>query len=164
MEPWNREKCEQDYIQGSDGNLKRLSKLSSVPMGTLKKWSTKFGWVRQRKEYQEKLATETREKTIQKTSDRLSNELSELAVEHLDSYRICRQIALHKAKWALRQLEKEFSASSTTHPESLEAEFLDVAQADAIAALDPAILNLLSLVIDRSVKGEAVCGNGILRH
>jgi hypothetical protein len=156
MEQWDQSQCEERYIQGAEISLEALHRLSGVPFSTLRRWSSKGQWVRKRGDYQSRLSQETREKTIQKTSDRLSDELSELAIEHLNAYKLCRKIATIKGAWMLEQLEQSLSPLQP-HPEVSESESSELAEKQAesaIAKLDIMSLNVLNLVIDRSVRGE----------
>ncbi|MBD2019300.1 hypothetical protein H6F43_03770 [Leptolyngbya sp. FACHB-36] len=154
MEHWTQQDCEKRYVEGEEITLKELVDLSKVPLSTLKKWCAKGNWKTARSNFQRQLTQQTREKTIEKTSDRLSDELSELTLEHIEAYRICRLIASIKGKHALKKLEAAFPASDEESDDPIAAEFAETRKSEALKAIDVSVLNFLSLVIDRSVRGE----------
>lgn len=169
--PWTQAQCEQRYVEGPKISISKLSEWSEVPIGTLNRWSTQEQWKQRRTNYQERLTEQTREKTVAKVSDAISDELSQLTLEHLEAYRICRQIATIKASFVLKKLKKaaqdlEQIPSAVPHPEvpdNLAVEFReavrDAEMAHSLYGLDMAMLNALSLVIDRSVRGERMAAS-----
>jgi hypothetical protein len=80
-------------------------------------------------------------KAIAKTSEKLSDQISDLAMSQFQGYSLLREISLTY----LNQISDRLS-----HPETA---------AEQLAQLNPLALNLWSLIIDRSIKGErAVLG------
>lgn len=164
MEHWTQQDCEKRYVEGEEITLKELADLSKVPLSTLKKWSAKGHWQTVRSNFQKQLTQQTREKTIEKTSDRLSDELSELTLEHIEAYRICRLIACIRGKHVLKKLEAAFPDSDEESDDPVAAEFAEVRKTEALQTIDVSVLNFLSLVIDRSVRGERLAAGLDYEH
>lgn len=153
MARWSREECEKRYIEGDLITLKGLAEISGVPYDTLRKWANKDDWREQRDRYQVELTSQTRQKTIEKVSDRVSDELSARSLEQLEAYTLCRRIGVLKAQFILKALEQRLAA----HPEVSADEAKQEEQrqqATAVSKVDVAMLNFLTLAIDRAVRGE----------
>lgn len=159
--PWTKEQCEQRYTQGEKITLERLAEISGVPAPTLARWSRNAQppWKDARKDYLAREGQLTRQKTADKVSDRLSDEMSELSIEQLEAYKLCREIATIKGRWLLAKLKRVFGEAQSPHPEvsaddPLAAEFRETTQNSEADKLDVTMLNFLSLTIDRCVRGE----------
>ena len=90
---WTREECRDRYVTGDKIGIRTLAKLSGRAHGVLGDWSSKDNWTGQRERFQNNLRTETEAKTIDKTSDRLSDELAKLNEEHIKGSELFRKMA-----------------------------------------------------------------------
>jgi len=155
--PWSKEQCELRYVEGEKITIDQLSLLSDRPTPTLRRWAKADSWRIHRTAFHADVARQTREKTVEKLSDELSDVLSVTSSEHLESYRVCRQLAMMRGRFLMKQIEPAFRAGSLSeNPDAdpLAAEALAAIQLDAIQKLNPAELNLVSLIVDRCVRGE----------
>lgn len=73
--------------------VRSLAKLANRPNSTISRWCAEDGWTGQRDRYQVELRAKTDEKTLDKTSDRLSNELTKLNEEHIKGSELFRKMA-----------------------------------------------------------------------
>uniref|UniRef100_B8HN10 Uncharacterized protein n=1 Tax=Cyanothece sp. (strain PCC 7425 / ATCC 29141) TaxID=395961 RepID=B8HN10_CYAP4 len=147
---WSREECRNRYVRGEKISLRELSRLSSRALGLLGRWCKEDGWTEQREQYQTEQRSEIDKKTIERTSSKISEFLSELSLEHAQAYRTPRRIA----EFILRQVESKIEALESTHPEMQDPDALRESLKALIQDSHPATLNLLSQVIDRCVRGE----------
>jgi hypothetical protein len=141
--PWSQQQCRDRYVRGPKINYRQLGEQAGRPIGTLGRWSSADSggsWEQQREQYQASLRTAADEKAIEKTSERLGEQVSNLAVEHFTLHKKIRQLASIYLDYTLSKL-------STSHPEILE---------DEIPKLNAANINFWSLAVDRSVKGERI--------
>lgn len=79
--PWNKEQCRRRYVEGGDNiGLRALAEISGQSKGNLERWSRKHGWVDQRGQFIGKMNAAVQEKIIEKTSEKLSKSLSDIAI------------------------------------------------------------------------------------
>ncbi|WNZ45225.1 hypothetical protein Q2T42_25900 [Leptolyngbya boryana CZ1] len=142
MQRWSQQECEDWFVQARKPDLNELSRLSQVPFSTLKRWRSSGEWVRKRSDFQDRVASETREKTIEKKADRMSDLHAQLEAEHLESYGLIRHLAMIR----IRQLREKALI------QKLEAELSESEMKALAVSLDE--LNTCSMIIDRCVKGE----------
>lgn len=130
--------------------MRALSEDAGVSQTTLERWSKKDSWPEQRRQYQGRLTAKTEEKTIEKTSEILSDEMSKITTEHFECYRIFRKLAYLQAKALFDRCDRH------RHPEALE---------EVLKEMNPLALNGWSLVLDRSIKGERTAlGIGVVQE
>ena len=67
--------------------------MSNVNLSTIGLWCSRGNWKAERDRYQIALRSETEAKTIEKTSDRLSDELAKLNEEHIKGSELFRKMA-----------------------------------------------------------------------
>lgn len=115
---WSREECRIRYVQGDKIGLRSLSKLANRPNSTVSRWSSEDSWAEKREQYWVRLKAETVEKTIAKTSDRLSDEWSKINEEHLKGTEVFRKMALQFGV----ALGNQFSQSSSEAKAKLAAD------------------------------------------
>jgi hypothetical protein len=143
QKPWTNEQCRDRYVRGTRIAFPELATLSGCPQGNINRWANKHPegtWKEQRDRYLREKRSQTDLKAIAKTSEKLSDQISDLTVSHFEGYSLLREISLTY----LNQISDRLS-----HPET----------AEQLAQLNPLALNLWSLIIDRSIKGErAVLG------
>lgn len=92
--PWTKEQCRRRYVEGGDTiGIRGLSDASGQPRTTLGRWSGEGGWVEQRAQYENRLVTATQTRTVEKVSDKLSDQLSEIAIANYERHRLARDYA-----------------------------------------------------------------------
>ncbi len=128
-------------MQGDRIGLRQLETDSGQSKRTLEVWSRQDSWVDRRSQFQDRLRVKTEEKTIEKTSELLSDEFSGLAVEHFKAHNKFRRLVELVNDCRIQQIE------SATDPEELRA---------VVEKLNPIALNFWSLILDRHIKGERV--------
>jgi hypothetical protein len=92
--PWTKEQCRQRYVEsGDDIGIRGLANLSGLNKGTVERWVRNEDWVRQRRQYCDRLKASTQEKTIEKASERLSDELADISVANYKAHKLARDYA-----------------------------------------------------------------------
>ncbi|MGL4620017.1 MAG: hypothetical protein ACRCZS_13300 [Chroococcidiopsis sp.] len=144
--PWVLEQCRDRYVRGLTISIAALSVESGVVKRTLERWSKREDWVEQRRQYQALMSASTDQKSIEKTSEKLSDEISLLATEHFKAHKSVRRLAEIYLNFTTTRIEQKLE-NVKSNPEYLEAE---------LKSISPVVLNFWSLILDRSVKGERV--------
>ncbi len=90
---WSKEECRDRYVTGEKIGIRSLAKLANVNLSTIGKWCSHGNWKAERDRYQIELRSQTEAKTIEKTSDRLSDELTKLNEEHIKGSELFRKMA-----------------------------------------------------------------------
>ncbi len=80
---WSKEECRIRYVQGERITTRALAKMSNRSIGTIARWCAEGNWTEQRDQYVIKLRSKAEQKTIEKTSDRLSDEWAKVNEEHI---------------------------------------------------------------------------------
>lgn len=151
---WSKEQCEQRYVQGDAISLPSLARLSNVPLGTLKRWSSGHGWESLRRAYQEKLASTTRDLTIEKTAEAISDRLSTITSEHLESYQVLREMVMARARRIRDVLRKDLTLAQLHQEIHSDENLSDDAREKAMKQLDAQEINTLARTLDLCVRGE----------
>ncbi len=115
---WSREECRIRYVQGEKIGTRSLAKLANRPICTVARWCAEGKWAEQRDRYQIKLRSESEQKAIEKTSDRLSEEWSRVNEEHLKGTELFRKMALQFGM----ALGNKFSNASTEEKAKIAAD------------------------------------------
>ena len=68
--------------------------MSGRSLSVVGRWASEDNWAQKKERYQNDLRTATREKAIEKTSDRLSDEWARVNEEHLKGTEVFRKMAL----------------------------------------------------------------------
>jgi hypothetical protein len=141
---WSRDRTRRTYVESEENiGLRTIAKRSGNAQSTVAKWSSEDNWVAERKQYWNALRAATTEKTIDSISDRLAESRSEVAVRHFNRYKKLGDLA-------------ELLVSLKTNQLTQVVRTGDKKEIDkAIARVDMTTLNFLSLISDRSCKGEA---------
>ncbi len=91
---WSKEECRIRYVQGEKIGQRALAEQSGRTKSVIAEWCSRENWVQQREQYQGKLRAEAEQKTIDKTSDRLSEDWAKINEEHLKGTELFRKMAL----------------------------------------------------------------------
>lgn len=91
---WTREECRIRYVQGERIGLRALAKVSGRAHSVLCRWSSKDRWTEQRGQYEGRMRANLEVKTIEKTTEILSDELSKINEEHIKGLEFYRKLAL----------------------------------------------------------------------
>ena len=103
---WSREECRLRYVQGEAIGQRALAEQSGRAASVIAAWCSEDGWVQQREQYQSNLRAETQKKTIEKTSDRLSDDLAKRNEDHVRGFEVIRAGAIQFNKTLLTELQK----------------------------------------------------------
>lgn len=136
QQPWTDAQCARRYVEGPRTSVRKLSEASGIPRKTLERWCTDGEWLRKREEFYIGIEGESKKKAIAKISDKLSDQLSELSLEHFEGYKKFR----HAALAFLDRFQQEIDAIADIR--------------EFISKLPAKEFNMWSLAYDRSVKGE----------
>ncbi len=102
---WTKEECRRRYVEGEKIGQRALAEQSGRTKSVISDWCSADGWVQQREQYQGRLRAEVQAKTIEKTSDRLSDELAKRNEDHVKGYEVFRAIATQFNKALLTELQ-----------------------------------------------------------
>lgn len=92
--PWTKEQCRRRYVEGGDNiGIRGLADASGQPRTTLGRWSSEGDWVGQRSQYSDRVVTATQTRTVEKVSEKISDQLSEIAVANYERHRLARDYA-----------------------------------------------------------------------
>lgn len=161
MAKWSKDECERRFVQGQKVTLAALAKLSTVKLSTLKTWSSLGKWAEKREAFQAELSAATHVKAI----DKLSTDLAQLEIEHVDAYATLRQCAMAKAKALQAKIEivakrsgllPGIDVASLGDESAIEADRAAKATAQGEAIRDSDVLDLQALtnVVDKCIRGE----------
>ncbi|MBW4480753.1 MAG: hypothetical protein KME54_28920 [Tolypothrix brevis GSE-NOS-MK-07-07A] len=94
-QPWSRSQAARRYIEADDNiSIKALAADSGLAERTLERWASQEDWVEQRRTFGGDLAVTTQAKIIEKTSDKLSEEFSNIAIANYNAHRLVRDYAI----------------------------------------------------------------------
>lgn len=157
---WTKDECERRYVHGAKISLNALSKESGVNYSTLKSWSSGGQWKTKREEFQVDLNQAAREKTI----DKLSTDLAQLEIDHVNDYSTLRGCAMAKVKALKARLDRVAEQAKRVDGIDMsslgedvvreEAQAQAEAQGDAIRDSDVLDLQALANVVDKCIRGE----------
>lgn len=158
--PWSIEQCRDYYVRRphSAPTLKQIAAVSGVAYGTLKRWKCRE-WEVARDAY----IFELRQATTEKTIDKVSTDLAELEVEHVEAYSLLRHCAVAKVRALKAKIDNAAEQAKIVPGVDLtslgdlgqaDREAEAVAQAEAVKETDVQDLRQLSAVIDLAIKGE----------
>ena len=106
--PWSKEQCRRRYVECGDKiGIRGLAALSGIPKGTLEHWVRNELWVQQRDKYEDALKTATQEKIVEKTSEKLSDEISVVIVENYKVHKLARDYAAKMIESKAMQLSQD---------------------------------------------------------
>jgi hypothetical protein len=141
---WSRTKTREFYVHSDETiTFKVISSLSGNAASTIANWSVSDGWVASRQAYWSKVRAASTEKAIDSISDCLAEKRTEIAIRHFCGYKEFGDFARLAIKTKTAQLNL---AVQTGDKEEIER---------VLGRLDYTSLNILSLMYDRSCKGEA---------
>lgn len=141
--PWNKQQCEQVYIQGGM-SLRQLATESEVPERTVARWCSQGGWVQKQQQFDVTLAAKTSQKFIEKVSENRASKLSEIATEHADTARELRQLARLIIQTKTRELLEAKAEGKTEFTNKINSFYSNSQN-----------LNYLSLCVSRALQDEA---------
>ena len=90
---WTQKESRDRYVMGDEITTRELAKLANRDPATIGRWSSADNWVEQRKQFANRMQTTTESKIIEKTSDRISDDLSELNEEHVKGCELFRKMS-----------------------------------------------------------------------
>ena len=110
---WSKEECRIRYVQGDQITTRSLSKMANRSLSTISGWCADEKWTEQRDRYWIRLRSETELKTIEKTSDRLSEEWAKVNEEHLKGSELFRKLAIQLTMAIGAEFQQSKSKSKT---------------------------------------------------
>jgi hypothetical protein len=103
--PWSREKCEERFVKGEDRlSIRKMAAASGRAKSTIEDWMDKDNWEDKRGRYQDEIRATTQAKTIEKVSDRLSDDLSKIITKNYKVHEVFRDCAHAYAQIQARYL------------------------------------------------------------
>lgn len=102
---WSKEECRLRYVEGEKISQRTLSEQSGRALGVLSRWCRDDDWVGQRDQYVSKVRAATQKKTIEKTSELLSDDLAKRNEDHVKGYEIYRGLSIQFSKALLTELQ-----------------------------------------------------------
>lgn len=104
--PWTKEQCRRRYVEGGDNiGIRGLADASGQPRTTLGRWSSEGDWVGQRSQYSDRVVTATQTRTVEKVSEKLSDQLSEIAIANYKCHELLRNYAAKVVEIKAHQLQ-----------------------------------------------------------
>lgn len=101
--PWTEEQCRSRYVDVGDKiGIRTLAELSGHPKSTVGDWARKGNWASEKRKYLDNLAGR---KTIEKTSEKLSDELSKIKTANYECHALLRDYASEVIKIKHEQLK-----------------------------------------------------------
>jgi hypothetical protein len=95
QQPWTRSQAARRYIEGNDNvALRSLATESGISRRTLEEWSREDEWVEKRRQFCGRLVVATTEQAVEKTSQRLSEDFSNIAIANYNAHRLVRDYAI----------------------------------------------------------------------
>lgn len=91
---------------GDDIGIRGLSEASGQARSTLERWSKTELWVDQRRQFQGTLKAVTQQKSIEKASEKLSDELADVAIANYKAHKLARDYALAIFQIKARHIKK----------------------------------------------------------
>lgn len=139
--PWSREKCEERFVKSDDRlSIRQMAAASGRAKSTIEDWRSEDDWEDKRGRYQDEIRATTKAKTIEKVSDRLSDDLSKIITKNYKVHEIFRDCAHAYAQIRARQLLE----IQKMEPEQ---------QAEALKKLNTKEMNDWSMIASRSTQG-----------
>jgi histone H3/H4 len=106
--PWTKEQCRRRYVESEeDIGIRKLAVQAGLSKGTVEGWVRRELWVDQRRRYQDTLQTTIQVKTIHKTSERISDELSQIVIENYKVHKLTRDYVAKIIEQKARQLAED---------------------------------------------------------
>lgn len=140
-QPWTRSQITRRYIESNDNiGIRRLAQDSGVSKGTIEIWCRQENWVGQKRRYSDGLQTATRDKAIEKTAEKLSDELSDVAIANYQAHKLARDYAT-----AVFQIKAMHMQSILDTGASQQSELLKFHNAHE--------MNSWSLILTRATEG-----------
>ncbi|MFN5592993.1 MAG: hypothetical protein ACK482_06010 [Aphanizomenon sp.] len=106
--PWTKEQCRRRYVESEeDIGIRKLAVEAGLGKGTVEVWVRRELWVDQRRQYQDTLKTTIQVKTIQKASEKISDELSQIVIENYKVHKLARDYVAKIIEVKARQLAED---------------------------------------------------------
>ena len=140
--PWTREQCRRRYVECSDDiGIRGVATESGRAKSTVQKWSQQLiegrNWQQQRIHFQASLGTVAQQKTIEKASEKISDDLSVVVSKNYEVHKLARDYAAKLMEARARQLAEDLKLP-------------DEYRRKAIAKHNAAEINNLSQALRRS--------------
>ncbi len=124
LKPWTKEQCRRRYVECDDDiGLRALSVQSGRAKSTLQIWCKERiegrNWQEQRVHFQASLSTATQEKIIEKTSEKIADELSEVCFENYKVHKLARDYAAKIIEVKARQLSEDLRLTGKEKKEAI---------------------------------------------
>lgn len=125
VDKWTKERCERHFIEDPEGvSIRGLATLSGRSKATIQKWSQEGDWQFKRSEFQKTLTEVSREKTIERISDLLSERNEKLLRRHFEAAdQILQIVELRSAeeRHRIMEIKRSVEAGKTPRSELLKA-------------------------------------------
>lgn len=112
--PWSKEQCRLCYVQGhEDIGIRKLAVISGNSRPAIEGWVKSEQWVKQRADYRASLHRAINEKTIEKTSNEISDELSIICLENYKVHKLTRDYVAKIMELKARQLSEDLKITNS---------------------------------------------------
>lgn len=144
-EKWSREKCERHFIEDPDGvSIRQLETLSKRSKTTILRWSQEGDWQFKREQFQKSLAEVSRQKSIDKLSDLLSDRCEALLRRHFEAADQILEIVEMRSseeRYRLQQMKHQVETGQRSREDLL----------DAVRSISPFHLEKLTQSLERLI-------------
>lgn len=90
---WSKKECRDRYVTGKEIGIRELAKIANRHPATVGRWSSDGDWVKDRERHAIRMRTTTENKIIEKTSDRISDNIAKLNEEHVQGSDVFRKLS-----------------------------------------------------------------------
>lgn len=118
---WTQQESRDRYVMGEEISTRELAKLANRDRATIGRWCSADNWVKQRRQFADKLQATTENKIVEKTSDRISDDISELNAEHVRGSDLFRKMSQQFAGILISRVQN--ANADTRHALITEREF-----------------------------------------
>lgn len=148
--PWTREQCKERYVRGDKISIRQIALASGRAKSSMERWRQDDNWEDDRRQYQSQLGTSVTEKAIEKTSERLSDEIADIAIANYQSHKMVRDYVVELISIRVAALEEDKKRD-------------DLSMAAILKKHGAESLNYLSLALARATQ-EIATVTGLQYH
>ena len=105
--PWSREQCKERYVRGDKISIRQIALASGRAKSSMERWRQDDNWEDDRRQYQVQLGTSVTEKAIEKTSERLSDEIADIAIANYQAHKMVRDYVVELIQIRVAALEED---------------------------------------------------------
>jgi Lon protease-like protein len=134
------------YVQGDRLGTRELAKVSGRSRSSIQRWMKEDSWIEKKSQFETEVKPLAQQKTIEKMVEKLSDQLSEIAIANYSALRLQRdyatmrfQIIAKDAQRILKLPPEEQLAAAETHTTNHTIDTLSKILARAIAGINETV-------------------------